>query len=134
MGLYTFHKKEKLNNHSLIRKLFNEGESIYVHPFKIYYLVSELETTFPAQVLISVPKRYFKKAVDRNRIKRLFREGFRLNKESLYQDLYRYDTQICLGFVYTHKEIPEYKKVNGSIKKAIPRISKNIDEQLKKGK
>ncbi|MBI9034924.1 MAG: ribonuclease P protein component [Bacteroidales bacterium] len=132
MGLFTFHKREKLNNHSLIRRVFNEGESVYVHPFKIYVLETKLETSFPAQVLISVPKRYFKKAVDRNRLKRLFRESYRMNKDQLYVELCNRSLQLGLGFVYIHKEISDLKKINKSITKAIPLLIKFLDEQKQK--
>tara|TARA_B100000963_G_scaffold358476_1_gene383203 strand:- start:458 stop:826 length:369 start_codon:yes stop_codon:yes gene_type:complete len=81
---FTLEKKERLKSRKLIEKLFEEGKTIRKFPLKLIYLTIE---TLPAQsnkVSFSVPKRNFKKAVDRNRIKRLLREAYRLERKTVF--------------------------------------------------
>lgn len=84
---YTFGKQERLKSRKLIEKLFKEGKSIKKFPLRLVYLQTEHTSNFPVQASFSVPKRNFKKAVDRNRIKRLMREAYRIQKPTLYKDL-----------------------------------------------
>tara|TARA_R110000787_G_scaffold6697_9_gene23293 strand:- start:12372 stop:12764 length:393 start_codon:yes stop_codon:yes gene_type:complete len=79
----TLGKQERLKSRKLIGRLFEEGESIKKFPFRLVYLKTEHTSKSPVQASFSVPKRNFKKAVDRNRIKRLLREAYRLEKAIL---------------------------------------------------
>jgi len=81
---FTFKKEEKLKSRKLIGQLFEEGESISKFPLRIFYLKVEHSSKYPIQVTFSAPKKKFKKAVDRNKIKRLMREAYRKNKHLLY--------------------------------------------------
>ena len=76
----SFKKEERLCNIKLIEKLYHTGSSFLVYPFRIIWLSSETNSEFPVQVLISVPKKKFKRAVDRNLLKRRIREIYRLHK------------------------------------------------------
>ena len=76
----SFKKIEKLKSQKLIEKLFSEGKSIAVYPLRLVYLKTSFEDPVKLKVGVSVSKRNFKKAVDRNRMKRLMREAYRLNK------------------------------------------------------
>lgn len=78
----TLGKTERLKSRKLIKKLFEEGISIKNYPFRLVYIVTE---TSPIKSSFSVPKRNFKKAVDRNRIKRLIKEAYRLEKKNLFR-------------------------------------------------
>lgn len=81
-----FPKSERLCSQKIIKELFSKGSSLFVYPFKILYLpASEIpeNLVFP-QVMFSVPKKNFKKAVDRNRIKRQCREIYRLYRNALF--------------------------------------------------
>ena len=81
--LFSFPKKEKLTSKIIIDRLFKEGESTFKYPFRILFLSdTSYSEPFP-QIVISVSKRNFKHAVDRNRIKRLIREAYRLQKNEL---------------------------------------------------
>ena len=71
---FTLGKEERLKSRKLIGRLYTEGETIKKFPLRMVYLQTEHTSNYPAQVGVSVPKRLFKKAVDRNRIKRLLRE------------------------------------------------------------
>jgi len=80
----TFRKEEKLKKKTLIAELFARGKSISVFPLKMIYLEADHDSTYKIQAGVSVSKRNFKKAVQRNRIKRLMRESYRKNKFLIY--------------------------------------------------
>ncbi len=80
----TFRKEEKLKKKTLIAELFASGKSISVFPLKMIYLDIDHDSTYKVQAGVSVSKRNFKKAVQRNRIKRLMREAYRKNKFLIY--------------------------------------------------
>ncbi|MFD1314953.1 ribonuclease P protein component [Namhaeicola litoreus] len=84
---YTFAKSEKLKNEKEISKLFLEGASVSVFPLKLIFMESSFSDTHLVKMAVSASKRNFKKAVDRNRIKRMLRELFRLNKHEIYSCL-----------------------------------------------
>ena len=106
---FTYNKHEKLKSRKLIKKLFEEGKSISVFPIRLVYLKIEHEGTYPLKTGVSVSKRNFKLAVHRNRIKRLLREVYRLNKHLVYSNL---QEKYIFMFIYLgRKEIP-YLKLN----------------------
>lgn len=82
--MFTLGKQERLKRRKLVEQLYLEGDSIKVFPFKMMYLKTIHTSNFPVQVGFSVPKRNFKLAVHRNRIKRLMRETYRLQKGIIY--------------------------------------------------
>lgn len=84
---HTLGKEERLKSKKLIEKLYTEGNSVKAFPLRMMYLKTSHTSKYPAQVGVSVPKRNFKLAVDRNRIKRLMRETYRLQKEIVYDNL-----------------------------------------------
>jgi ribonuclease P protein component len=101
----TFTKNERLCKKILITKLFREGNSFYLHPFRVTYLVTGIPSGFPAQVLVSVPKQHLRKAIQRNTVKRRIRESYRTNKDILYEGLAERQEQMALCIMYTSKEI-----------------------------
>ncbi|NCA85253.1 MAG: ribonuclease P protein component [Clostridia bacterium] len=129
----TFKKTERLCHRSLIGELFDKGVSFFEFPFKIIYLQLDakdsLAAEIPAQVLFTVPKRNHKKAVARNRIKRLMREAYRLNKAELYTALQSENKQLVLVFIYTNREMPEYRQAERKIKQAIHRLIHDITKK-----
>lgn len=110
MGLYSFGKAERLHSKKNIQELFTKGSSFYLHPLKVLTLPNS-DQNFPNhQVLISVSKRNFKRAVDRNTIKRRIREGYRLQKEQLENP-----AKLLIGFLYVAKEILPSDVIHKSI-------------------
>ncbi len=83
----TYKKIEKLKSQKLIEKLFSEGKSIAVYPLRLVYLKTTFEEPVQIKTGVSVSKRNFKTAVARNRIKRLMREVYRLNKTNYFNNI-----------------------------------------------
>ena len=124
----TFKKEERLHEKKLIETLFKGGNSFYKFPFKVVYLKLEDAKAYPAKVLISVSKHNFKRAVDRNRIKRLIREAYRKNKHLLLgenADLGVPRTTWLIGLIYRGNVIPEYKEVEKKIILILHKLVKN---------
>ncbi len=80
----TFSKEEKLKKKILISELFEKGKSISVFPLRLIYHQIDHEAPYKIQAGVSVSKRNFKKAVQRNHLKRLMRESYRINKYLIY--------------------------------------------------
>ncbi len=105
----TFKKQEKLKTSKLISLLFAEGKNVTEFPIKLVYLPIEHSGTHKIQAGVSVPKRNFKKAVNRNRIKRLLREAYRKNKHYIYES--EHTKKHIFMFIYLGKKEIEYKLV-----------------------
>ena len=119
MGKFTFRKEERLTKEKNIQELFEKGSSFYLFPFKVFFR-SHPESTHPVhQVLISVSKKNFKKAVDRNLIKRRMRESYRLQKQSL-PDL----PKVWIGYIYSHHEILKLEDMKKKMLQTFTRLSK----------
>jgi ribonuclease P protein component len=112
---HTFGTDEKLKSKKNIDKLFKEGKSVSQSGFTLVYLTGPLSTFYPAQAGFTVPKKFFKHAVDRNRIKRLMREAYRLNKITLFEKLVMQKQQMALMFVYKGKELPNHELATKSV-------------------
>jgi ribonuclease P protein component len=127
MDSFTFRKKEKLCSQKLIGEMFLSGNSFLCYPLKVTWMkAEELQSEFPVQVAFSVPKRIFKRAHDRNRLKRLMREAYRLQKSSLYKVADNEKMKIILMFVYIGKEQTQFNRIETSVGKVISRMIKEI--------
>ena len=129
--MHTFKKEERLCSKKLLDKLFHNGSSFLVYPFRIVSLPEALIVNFPAQVVIAVSKRKFKRAVDRNLIKRRVREAYRLNKaEFLYPFLTEKNLQMMISIHYVGKDIAEYQYVEKKLKKAFEKLTESYANQF----
>ena len=122
--MQTLTKAERLSSKVQIDKLLETGKSFHSGHFKIIWQETS-EGSVPAQIVISVPKRLFKKAVDRNRLKRLTREAYRKNKNILYENLN--NKKILLMLVYRAKKIVEYIEMEETIIIALKKLSATIN-------
>lgn len=104
-GKNTFGRSEKLKSRKLIDQLFKEGKSVSKSGFTLVYLATPLQVMYPAQTGFSVPKRHFKHAVDRNRMKRLMREAYRQNKLPLYTRLVEAQKQLAMMWVFKGRKL-----------------------------
>lgn len=131
---YTFSKEEKLCYQKSIDRLFSKGKSFIAYPLRVIYFTEEEieeEKQF-AQVLISVPKRKFKRANKRNRIKRLVREAYRLNKQEYIHLLREQNLRLDIAFLYLKDELPTYEEIEKSILKTVTSLKEKL-EQISEG-
>lgn len=124
--MLTFSKAERLCSKTVIAEVIESGRSFSFPPFRITWSIVK-ESPEPVQVLISVPKRLFRKAVHRNRIKRLIREVYRKNK-NLLSGLPE-DHKIRFIIVYTSSELPDYRIVEEKLTGALKKLRKIIEEK-----
>jgi ribonuclease P protein component len=103
---YTLPRSKSLKSKLLINKLFKEGQSLVAYPLRMVYLTTDYEMNEPFLTGFSVPKKKFKHAVDRNRIKRLMRESFRLQQHNL-----KLSGKTVMMWVYLCKEMPRYNLI-----------------------
>ena len=127
---YTFTKKERLNSKKHIDQLFAEGKAFFSYPFKVFYLFQETEKEFPAQVLITISKKNFKKAVDRNKLKRLVREGYRQNKLLLHDYLTENNKSLIFGLVYIGESILTNQEIERKLILILQRLIEQDEEAI----
>lgn len=120
--MLRFRKAERLKKKSEIDALFDHGHTFFEHPFKVLWLKTEQKEAYPVQIGVSVPKKLFKRAVDRNLLKRRIREAYRQQKEIFYKALGESEKAYSLMLIYTDKEFLEYEVIEKKIIKLIKRL------------
>jgi ribonuclease P protein component len=116
---HTFRKEERISGQKEIDSLFGQGISFISYPLRIVYVEKELNPAVPASVLVSVPKKKFKRAVKRNRLKRLIRESYRLHKTPFLECLEEKDRGLLVGFLFVGKEMTGFKEIEAAVTKAL---------------
>lgn len=128
----TLTKPERLSYQKRIDKLFAKGESFIAYPLRIVYSVrEESDIEEPVSILVSVSKRKFKRAVKRNRVKRLTRETYRLNK-SLFVDIVKQTGEpLDIAFLFLKDQLPEYAEMEKAMVKSASILREKILENQK---
>jgi ribonuclease P protein component len=123
----TYSKQEKLKSRKALEKLFAKGKSFSVFPIKVFYNVSaDLKGVHAG---VGVSSRIFKKAHDRNRVKRLLREVYRTQKQSLYLAVANHQ-QLNVFFLYIGKELPVFADLHIAMEKTLEKLIRKISETI----
>ena len=126
--MHTFTKEERLCSKKIIQDLFsgNQTSQLNHYPIMAIWKVLELPAPSPVQILFSVPKKKFKKAHDRNRLRRQVKESYRLNKNILYDVLSLKRLQCAVVMVYIAKEKLNYTKIDHACSALIKNIAESV--------
>jgi len=122
---YTFKKCDRLKSSIEIETLYRENKFIVSSPLKCYYSISEIsENKSNICVAFTVPKKLFKHATDRNKIKRRMREIYRLQYKNIFETfINQKDKQLKLFFIYVGREILDYESIEKKLKEILSRIT-----------
>ena len=124
----TFNKRERIVSRKLIEQLFSKGSSFSISAFPLRIVVLEtarMAEDIPVQVLISVSKRHFKHAVDRNRVKRQVREAYRRHKQILTEKVKQEQT-LAIAFIWLTDEHHESAIVEKSVKRLLEKVTERL--------
>ncbi len=113
---FSYPKNQKLKSRKLIDLLFAQGKSVSNYPIKLIYLKTELPEAVKIQAGVAVPKKNFKSAVKRNRIKRLLREAYRLNNHSVFNNS---EATFAFLFLYLGKEMPGFVEIEQNMQRVL---------------
>ncbi len=127
--VFTYGKKEKLKRRKLLTELFAGRQSFLIFPIKVFYLQPAQPMDNRVKAGVGSNSRNFKKAVDRNRIKRLLREAYRLNKLPLHQYLDEQNQQVVVFFLYVDKTLPQKGWLQSKMPLVISELIKRLHEK-----
>ncbi len=125
---FTLRPFEKLKSRKLIDQVFKNGRSFSHFPFRVIYLFPEDNNSF-LQTAFSVGTKNFKRAVDRNRIKRLMREAYRLQKNLLQKELKEKKQNLIVFIIYTGNELPLFEAIRDGMDSLLQRLQGKIVSQ-----
>ena len=120
---FTYPKTEKLKSKNTIDLLFREGKSVSKYPLRLVFVENPLEEKEKIKMGVSVSKKYFKHAVDRNYFKRVLRECYRLNKHILTENL---EKPYAFMFFYQSKDRLTYQEINEKTIKLFQKFVENV--------
>ena len=120
---FSFPRAEHLKSKKLIEQLFEGGSKFKAQPLVVRYLEVALPEAVPCQAMVSVSKRAFKRAVDRNRIKRLMRESWRLQKQPVLHALEAQQKQAAVVFIFVGKEMPTFEEMQKSMVTVVEQLT-----------
>ena len=126
---FTLGKNERLKSRKQIEQLFDKGKNFNLFPFRVYYWVAS-DSQSPLQFGVGISGKNFKRAVDRNRIKRLVREAYRLQNLSLKEKLKEKRSQLNIFFIYTDKEVQDFIFIKEKLAVALKKMEMIIDENI----
>ena len=123
---FSLSASERIKSKKNIETLFRSGEAFFAFPYRVVFIHNDVQPNSGLQMAVSVPKRFFKRAHDRNRVKRLTREAYRHQKQGLLQLVQAKGVSLQVMFVFQGKEMPDYKTCYNAVKKALNEIHKRI--------
>ena len=124
---YTLGKEERLKSNLGIQDLLKNGHTLSGFPLKIYWNVfSDPQQKYPVRMAISVPKRKFKRAVDRNTMKRRIREAYRLNKTIIYEPLREKNMNLFMLILFLSDEFISFDSLESGIRELLRKLSNNL--------
>ena len=124
----TLSKNERLKSRKLITNLFSNGFVLDNFPFKVVYILSDIKDfQHPAKMAVSVTKKNFKRAVDRNYIKRKIKEAYRKSKTELYNYLEANNQKVYFIVIYTAKEDLNIQQIESNMKNMIKKLMQKLD-------
>ena len=136
MPTHTLNKLERLKGHTKIRSVFNAGEKFKVFPLTVFYLFEDrtalAQISSPLKMGVAVGTRNFKKAVDRNLLKRRIREAYRIQNTALKQQVLSSPFELSLFYIYGDNQIHEYANISMAIKKSLDRLQDLLTNKLMK--
>jgi len=121
----SFPSKEKVKSKKLIEQMFAEGHSVSVFPLRLVFLQTSFDDGTTIKTGVSVSKRNFKNAVDRNEVKRLLREAYRLNKDTYFNNI---TTQYAFMILYIGNEKPTLKQLEARMKLLFEKFNKAVSK------
>lgn len=121
---FTFSKQEKLTGETTVNELFLTGNSFLAYPIRIVWTSAQTAESASLKVLMSVPKKKLKHAVDRNRVKRLLREAFRLKNQALKKLVLEQGLDVKMAIVWIPNEILDYAKVERKMSEVLVKMEK----------
>jgi len=125
---FTLSRNERLKSRKQIDLLFRQGTHLNIFPLRVSFIANSEAREEPLQFGVGVSGRWFKKAVDRNRIKRLVRESWRVQKNGLKKILLEKQMSMIVFIVYTGRELPEYEDIRESTARVIENLSRIANE------
>jgi len=128
---HTLSKNERLKSLKSIRALFEQGDKFKVSPLVVYHQIQNTTEPdpFPLKMGVSVGAKYFKKAVDRNLMKRRIREAFRQQKLPLQEKISKHNQSINVFFVFAHAQLVEYQVIWDAMSVALERLSSILEKK-----
>lgn len=123
----TYSKNEKLKSKKALEGLFGRGKSFSIFPIKVFYTIEDNPKN-EVHAGVGVSSRIFKKANDRNRVKRLLREVYRTQKHPLYAAMNQKTGSLDIFFLYIGKELPEFTELKETMEKVLEKLVRKINE------
>ena len=131
MSDYTLPRSERLRSLTAIRRLFGEGRSGFVYPYRYVWLAGKQSDEVPSdgrgiEVMFSVPKKFHKRANKRNLLKRRTREAYRLSREGLVERAKERGVELQLALIYSTKECHNYKTIENAVQRILAQVCEHL--------
>ena len=131
---FTYQKKDKLKSRKQMQFLFSNGKAITMHPIRLIYNIENAESgIFPTGLLqagVGAPSRHFRKAVQRNRVKRLLREGYRLEKPDFMSAISLTNTRLNLFFLYVDVNVQSQQQIQTTMKLLLQKLADKLKSNV----